>query len=649
MEPKEQVIHVVFICDENYVMPTIVAVTSIYINKEKSSKYSIHIIASDISSKSHRLFEELNKEDFRVSILDLSQTETYSKYQIKNLHVSTAALHKFNIANLFDQYEKILYLDGDVLIQKDLMNLYNLDISNVYAAVVKDYKPMTYNPPQVEKLGIKHTSYFNSGVMLLNLKKMREDNLSEKLFNYRIKGINYFMDQDALNVVFKEKVQYISFLYNVMSSVMGAFNFNVLKSYYELSEIKNKDDIYKKATIIHLCTRYKPWNYSNVPFAHEWYYYYKNSSCKENLKREEIDISVRKKLFAEIGQEINDTEFLGKKIIVSLTSYPARINFVSQVIESIMKQTIKVDKILLWLAESQFPAKELELPMELTEKIFDSLEICWCDDLKPHKKYYYSMQKFPDDIIITVDDDVYYETDLVETLLSSYRKYPYAVSAMRAHQIMFEEDGHISPYSKWKREYDIVGCPSMGLIATGVGGVLYPPRIMSEELFNKEKIFESCINADDLWLKIMQVMMNTPVVVACKPKKLVNIKNSQKNALWKNNDRNNANDIQLNKILEIYDNFWSEEDSLTKRIRLSSEHITSETINSEMKIKELQQELKEKKRELKGIYDSKSYKLGRMLTFFPRKLRGGIRCYQENGLQYTLNRIKEKSTVFQNK
>ena len=98
---------------------------------------------------------------------------------------------------------------------------------------------------------------------------------------------------------------------------------------------------------------------------------------------------------------------------------------------------------------------------------------------------------------------------------------------MRAHLITFSDNGEIESYSNWKREFAEVGIPSMALCATGVGGVLYPPGIMHEELFNKERIEKLCICADDLWLKVMQILAYCPVVVAAKPKKLIYLEDSQ--------------------------------------------------------------------------------------------------------------------------
>lgn len=635
--------HIVFICDENYVMPTVVAITSIYENKDEKTSCYIHIMAIDVSEKSKSLFLQLEHDGFKIDVLDLSQSERLKSCEIANFHVSTAALYKFHIANIFSEYSKILYLDGDILVKRDLLDLYNMDLNDSYAAVVKDYKPMTYIPSQVEKLGIMHNSYFNSGVMLLNLEKLRNDNMAEKLLDYRLNGINYFMDQDALNVVFEENVIYLPFYNNVMSSVVGAFKLETLAEYYDLGSVTSKQEIYNNAAIIHLCTKYKPWEYNNVPFAEEWLFYYRKSHFTENLILKRLDRKTRNRLFNELGYQMLPGEWgIKNDVIVSFTSFPERIKYTAYVIESLKKQTVQVDKIILWLASSQFPLKENELPKALLEQLNENVEIRWCDDLKPHKKYFYTMQEYPDSIVITVDDDVYYKENLVETLLDSYVCYPYAISAMRAHQITLDEENNIAPYSNWKREYKEVGIPSLALIATGIGGVLYPPHVLPPEVFNVTRIIDFCLFADDLWLKIMQVITNTPVVVASKSHNAVNIEGSQEEALWKKNDLDGANDEQLKKILDYYNDYVSDQDRLVDRIRLSVINMDDAVVFSKNQPdKKLKEKTKQLAKEIENIQKSKSYCIGRIITFIPRKFMGGIQCYKDHGFIYTVKRTLE--------
>lgn len=259
------------------------------------------------------------------------------------------------------------------------------------------------------------------------------------------------------------------------------------------------------------------------------------------------------------------------KIIVSLTSFNERMPYITETLTPIFDQTQKPDKIILWLAQSQFPTKEKELPHSLLRLKSRGLEIRWCDDLKPHKKYYFTMLEYPDDIVITIDDDAIYDKTLIETLMACYKKNPNAVSAMRVHKILFDDQGLFRPYNEWLKEYPAeLHRARMDLIATGVGGVLYPPKCLHAALFNKEDILQTCLFADDMWLKVMEVLQGTPVALAKEQRPFKYISGTQDFSLFKMNVDENMNDRQLQNICNIYDSKADGFNSIADKIQTSS-------------------------------------------------------------------------------
>ena len=244
-----------------------------------------------------------------------------------------------------------------------------------------------------------------------------------------------------------------------------------------------------------------------------------------------------------------------RKIIVSLTSFPARIGLVARTLAPIFAQTHPADKVLLWLAPSQFPEKEADLPQNLLQLVADGkLEIRWGRNLMPHMKYFYTMQEFPEDVVVTIDDDIIYPKDMLEKLYKSYLMYPEAVSAMRAHLILWDENNRIRPYNQWIMEtYGCIHKPSMQLFATGVGGVLYPPKLFDPIFFDEEVIVKTCLRADDLWLKAMEAISDVPVVVADQAEILECFPGSQETALSSSNVDQNQNDVQLGNIIQWLD------------------------------------------------------------------------------------------------
>src|SRR5690606_12332292 len=136
--------------------------------------------------------------------------------------------------------------------------------------------------------------------------------------------------------------------------------------------------------------------------------------------------------------------------IVTLTSYPARINDVWISIESIFRQIRKPDRVILWLAHDQFP--ERDLPESLIQLQGRGLDIRYCEDIRSHKKYYYTMQAYPTDIVITIDDDTYYPANTISCLMEMHQQYPDSIVANRAHLMNYKGDT-LLPYHTWPRNY----------------------------------------------------------------------------------------------------------------------------------------------------------------------------------------------------
>lgn len=248
----------------------------------------------------------------------------------------------------------------------------------------------------------------------------------------------------------------------------------------------------------------------------------------------------------QMGYGLDDNS----EIIVSLTSYPARIDTVWLTISSLLNQTLKPKKVILWLAKEQFPNENL--PKRLLKLKERGLEIVWCEDLKPHKKYYYAMEQYPDYFIVTADDDILYPENHLEQLWRGYEKYPDSIICHWSHRISFKEEGSFLSYNLWiDNDEDF---PSFLNLAVGCNGILYPPNAMPKEAFNKEKIKELVLNTDDLWLKCMSIL-NDIKVINCNKISLIyfNVLKVQKTGLWRQNTREeNRNDKVWQNLMKEY-------------------------------------------------------------------------------------------------
>lgn len=193
------------------------------------------------------------------------------------------------------------------------------------------------------------------------------------------------------------------------------------------------------------------------------------------------------------------------QIIVSLTSFPPRLPKLWLVIECILRQSVKPDAIILYLTKGQVNRIE-DLPKTLQEQQNRGLQIVLCPDkIRSHTKYYYAMQQNPDDIIITVDDDLFYRTDLIERHLAAHKKYPNAIIANWAKRIL--------PTTPLYKEWPDVTKPELSnnFLLLGVSSVLYPPHSLYKDLFMTKEIIDLCLTADDVWLSCMALLQKTPI------------------------------------------------------------------------------------------------------------------------------------------
>lgn len=258
-----------------------------------------------------------------------------------------------------------------------------------------------------------------------------------------------------------------------------------------------------------------------------------------------IKYNSKRKLTNGINKE-NRSE----RVVVSLTSFPPRFKNIHWCLKSLLLQTYKPDRIVVYLGSDT--AREMLTPeMKALEQYGVEYQIDTEKNLKPHKKYFYSMQEEKNAVIITVDDDSVYLPNTIESLMRTHNKYPNAICARRVHKIMRNPDGSIMPYKEWMKECRTVKQPNVDLVAVGVGGVLYPKACLGKEAFDSEMFMKVCPGTDDIWLKFMEIQQNRPVVwVPCifaQPPTLEGIA-----SLNDNNVTEGRNDVSINNLVRIY-------------------------------------------------------------------------------------------------
>lgn len=240
-----------------------------------------------------------------------------------------------------------------------------------------------------------------------------------------------------------------------------------------------------------------------------------------------------------------------KRIIVSFTSFPARIDNVWQVVENMRHQSVQPWKIILWLSAEQFPNND-SVPKSLSERVGEDFEIRIVPgDIRSHKKHFYVFQEFPDHLVILIDDDIYYPSTMIEELLIAHTKHPEAIICRYGFVMQFDETDKIMPYRKWT--FWTGSYSDRSFFFGSGGGTLVQPRLLHSDVSNKKLFLSLTPLADDIWLNAMTYLARTPIV-KIKSGIILNIDNKNNESLYTINLNGNKNDEQLNNVIAYYKN-----------------------------------------------------------------------------------------------
>lgn len=250
-------------------------------------------------------------------------------------------------------------------------------------------------------------------------------------------------------------------------------------------------------------------------------------------------------------------------IIASLTSFPGRIGTVHQAIQTILNQSVRPDRVILYLACEQFPARELPQTLHDLIREHPSFEVRWCrHDIRSFKKLVPALRDFPNDIIVTFDDDILYPPTIIERLVEKHHKHPNAICGCRVKRIRIKNH-EIENYRNWSRYRTLRSVfsgvfPQYRNIATTGGGALFPPHVLHPDVLREDIFMNLCPTTDDLWFWAMAVHNGAKTAPAGRYLSINVIKDSQTERLCTNNLRGeNLNDKNMKRILATYPSIYN--------------------------------------------------------------------------------------------
>ena len=265
-------IHLFFTVDDNYIPFLAVTLQSIKENSSKDYIYDIKILHSNSITKKNMdiIKHDYENDNFEIEFVNIEK----NIYKIsEKLHTrdyySKSTYFRLFIPDLYPELDKALYLDSDITLKNDVAKLYNIDLEGNLVGAIPDSAVSNVKEFQeyVEKrIGVsRFDQYFNAGILLMDLKQLREINFEEKFISL-LSTITFDVaqDQDYLNTICKNHVKIIDSSWNVMP-----FENNTIK----------KEDI----NLIHYNLSMKPWHFDNIMYEEYFWQYAKSTSFYEQI------------------------------------------------------------------------------------------------------------------------------------------------------------------------------------------------------------------------------------------------------------------------------------------------------------------------------------------------------------------------------
>ena len=235
---------------------------------------------------------------------------------------------------------------------------------------------------------------------------------------------------------------------------------------------------------------------------------------------------------------------LSTELIVSLTSFPARFDRLKWTIRSLIDQSVRPDKICLWIA----PEHVAILPPDVWAFCHrHDVYVMTARDIGPGTKLIPALREFPTATIVTADDDFYYPPDWLKVLCQGAKANPGAIVCRRAHLARTGHDGKFKPYSAWEAQTKASKPtePGTHIFPTGVGGVLYPPQSLAHDVLDDARLLRLTPKADDVWFFWMARLAGTAQVRVGEKLPMVNWPGSQAVGLVHGNVGEAGNDKQV--------------------------------------------------------------------------------------------------------
>lgn len=249
-------IPIFYACDDGFVKYAAVSISSLKASASSDQTYQIYVLHNGISEKNMLSLAEMESDNVLITAVDVGE---YANKIEKNLplrdYYTKTTYYRFFIADMFPQYTKAVYVDADTLINRDIAELFDIDVEDhLVAAAPEEVMRQTeiFGRYAEEVVGVDRRLFFNAGVMLINSEEWRERRILDRFISLLGEyDFKVTQDEDYLNVLCKDRVKLID----------GRWNTEI---YDGISYPFDRSEAY----IMHYIMSEKPWFYPSSPYAH---------------------------------------------------------------------------------------------------------------------------------------------------------------------------------------------------------------------------------------------------------------------------------------------------------------------------------------------------------------------------------------------
>ena len=275
-------VNIVLASDNNYAQHVAVVAASVLCNTKANVHF--HVLSDGILLDKMKLVQQtIENLGGGLCVYYLSDYQCFDNLFTSG-HISKAAYFRLEIANILPKkIDRVIYMDVDLLVLQDIEKLWSYDLQGNPLAAVPDYGIMASKRFMKQKhqvLGLPADSlYFNSGVVVMDLKQWREHNYAEQVIKLAAEGKLPHHDQDALNKVFMNRWMPLPLKWNVIPPIFNLFPKILLRKDLKKNAISARKD----KAVLHYAGRYKPWEFELKDGFNDKYYYYLQKTAFANV------------------------------------------------------------------------------------------------------------------------------------------------------------------------------------------------------------------------------------------------------------------------------------------------------------------------------------------------------------------------------